>query len=210
MFFGLDYNIFNNTDEFITHFKKIIQMAKTLGAIRLVFGSPKNRYLPESIDINDAHIIFTNVMNQLALYAEQYDIIICLEPNAKEYNCNYINNIEEAIQMINKVNHRCFKMNYDSGNAQMEKDDYLYINNHVTKYISHSQISLPYLEEFRYINPHDYNHQTISKILQSHNEYISLEMKLVENYNDYIKNIENFLLIYGIDNTNIISSLNNH
>ena len=35
-------------------------------------------------------------------------------------------------------------------------------------------------------------------------------MKLVENYNDYIKNIENFLLIYSIDNTNIISSLNNH
>jgi hydroxypyruvate isomerase len=137
-------------------------------------------------------------MKELALYAEKYDVIICLEPNAKEYNCNYINNIKEAIQIIDKVNHKCFKMNYDSGNAQMEKDDYLYNNTDITKYIAHSQISLPYLAEFRSINYYDYNHQRISKILNNHNEYISLEIKLVEEYNNYIKNIELFVYIYGV------------
>jgi sugar phosphate isomerase/epimerase len=200
IFYGLDendYNVFINPDKFINHFKSIINYANVLEATRIVFGSPRHRRVPDNMPIDFANKQFIKVMHELAEYASHYNVIICLEPNAIEYRCNYITNITDAIYIINQVCHPNFQLNFDTGNAIMENDINKVVISDISNYILHSQVSLPFLEEIKDINDDDIVHNDISLSLQKIETHISLEMKEINKYSDFVKNIQKFISIYG-------------
>jgi len=188
-------NIFKNTSDIIQHIKKVIDIACQNNIKILVFGSPINRY------INDHTInyeqIATNFFYNIGTYCEDKNITLCIEPNSKKYNCNYLTNIRETEQIIRKINHPNIKMMIDLGNAILENDDLSYINN-IVDIIYHIHISQQYMADFT--NPHRDNHE-LKNILRNiqYDKKITLEMlnKSDDELSVLNNSILNFIDIYN-------------
>src|SRR5574344_150229 len=82
----------------LKYLKKIIDLAQKLDVKVLVFGSPKNRFIGD-IQKEEARKIAIDFFKELGDYAYSKDRYCCIEPNAKEYGCDFITNTDEAIEL---------------------------------------------------------------------------------------------------------------
>jgi sugar phosphate isomerase/epimerase len=197
IFFGVIDNVFTEETTFTEHFKTVIMCAGVLGAKRIVFGSPRNRVKPDNMPLDYADANFINVMRKLAIYARTYDVIICLEPNAVEYKCNYITHIDHAIHIVKSVDHANLKLNFDTGNALMSGELSVEKFMEVAPYVGHIQVSLPFLDELRKLSDYDEIHRALSDAFKKQECFVSLEMKQVAKYNQFIENISKFVWLYA-------------
>lgn len=193
IFYEKPYNVFEDTRAFIAHFKKVLIIARTLGASVIVFGSPKNRFIPEGLSEDDARVIFLEAMREVSKYAELNHVCVCIEPNAKDYGCNFINKLDEAKQIVKDIGSPYVKVNVDTGNLVME-DDILDID---SEYIGHVQVSEAHLAPLFSASENkisDDTHKLFSDRLCAHN--ISLEMKEVGE-DTFEENIKKFVRLYS-------------
>jgi sugar phosphate isomerase/epimerase/nucleoside-diphosphate-sugar epimerase len=197
VFFGVLFNVFTQEDAFTEHFKKVIKFAEILGAKKIVFGSPRNREKCDNISLEYANKQFARVMYSLAEYAEKADVIICIEPNAVEYKCNYINYLDHAVQIVKMVNHPNCMINYDTGNALMAGEFSVKKFEEICPYIGHIQVSMPFLDELRKVSSGGDVHTELSKIIKKTKLNVSLEMKQVEQYSYFLENIRKFVALYA-------------
>jgi sugar phosphate isomerase/epimerase len=198
-----DLNIFNqNNPLLLNHIKNIIDIAVKNNVKILVFGCPKNRRI--LYDDIDNKIIAVNFLKKLGKYCEDKNITICIEPNSKKYGCNFINTIDEALELISEVNSNNIKLMIDLGNIIMENDD-------ITKVIllkekiHHIHISQEYLDNFR--TPHISNSIFSYYIhtLLFYDKIITLEMliKDEDELDTILISLLNFINIYGINKSNL-------
>lgn len=193
IFYEKPFNVFEDPQSFIAHFKKVLTIARFLGASVIVFGSPKNRFVPAGLSQEDARQKFLQVMREVSKYAEVNRVCICIEPNAKDYGCNFINTIDEARQMVKDISSPFVKVNVDTGNLVMEYD----VLDIEAQYIGHVQVSESHLgpllssSENRIL---DETHKAFSERLGAHN--ISLEMKEVAE-DVFEDNIKKFVRLYS-------------
>ncbi len=138
-FYGVNAGLFTQREEFIAHFKKIIDIARVLGVRVLVFGSPKNRKVPDNMCLSDADDIAVKVFKEISAAAG--DVCVCIEHNAVEYGCNYINYVAEAVQLVEKIGRDNVKVNFDVGNAMMMNDS----GDCDCMAIGHIQVAAPFL-----------------------------------------------------------------
>lgn len=181
------YNIFNEyRNKTISYLKKIVELAKKLDVKVLVFGSPKNRYIKD-LTKKEANIKAISFFEEIADFSQKRDIIFCIEPNALEYNCNFINNTQEAIQIVKDVNSKGFGLHLDSAVMYLNKEDVLKSITDSINYLQHFHISEPFLKP---ITNGQVDHKKISGILKeiNYNKWVSIEMKKVEANN--MKNLE--------------------
>lgn len=181
------YNIFNEyRSKTINYIKTIIELAKKLDVKVLVFGSPKNRYIKD-LNKKEAYIKAISFFEEIADYSKKRDIIFCIEPNALEYNCNFINNTQEAIQVVKDVNSKGFGLHLDSAVMYLNKEDIIKSISDSINYLQHFHISEPFLQP---ITNRQVDHKKISEILKkiNYNKWVSIEMKKVETNN--LKNLE--------------------
>ena len=182
--FGLsDFNIFINTDFFIEHMKKIIDIAHKYNVNRLVFGSPKHRYSNSNTD----DIKFINIFRILGDYCNNKNIIICIEPNSRKYGCNFITTIKEANEIVNHINNKNVKVMIDTGNIMMENDDTSNIN---IINLYNVDISMPYLAN-EFIKQ-DY-HLRIKNILENDNYKYKYNLEMCNIYPDSVTEELNIL-----------------
>ena len=88
--------MFDDTREkLLDHLKTVIKYAKLLGARLIVFGSPKNRSYVGEYD-EDKKEIALNFFKNLNEMAQYHKITVCIEPNAREYGCNFLWNLRKA------------------------------------------------------------------------------------------------------------------
>lgn len=196
-----DYNIFNEKKDFLlNHLKNVIDSADNNNVKILVFGCPKNRKIIDS-DIDNITIAI-DFFKELGIYCENKNknIIICIEPNSKKYGCNFINTIDEALNLITKINSNNIKLMIDLGNCIMENDNFISICNLMNNdNIQHIHISQEFLNNFK--NPHNYNHYFSNYInnIMSYDKIITLEM-LINDENELdvlFISLINFINIYG-------------
>lgn len=179
-------NIFTDSrDKLLEHLKRVIDIAIKNNLKIIVFGCPKNR---KFINNEKPAIEF---FRELGNYCN--DIKICIEPNSKKYNCNYINNIEESIELVKKINHPNIRSMIDLGNAIMENDKKIY-ELFDSEYIHHIHISQEYLGDF--FNPHEENYKFSNFIKNKYNKIITLEM-LLNNYSKFKQSLINFIHLYS-------------
>lgn len=199
IFFGIDSNVFIDTSDFIKHFKYVLKIASYLGVKKIVFGSPKNRFKPSYMTIDEANFIFIKSICEILENTKKYNITICLEPNATDYGCNYITTIKEALYIIQEVNNVHFKLNLDIGNAKMMNDTF---DESIIEYVGHIQVSEPHLNEIKNCIHDSYYTNLITifprEILEKYNLYVSLEMKMLNNYKEFLPNIKKFVSMYGL------------
>jgi sugar phosphate isomerase/epimerase len=96
------FNIFNGKDSRINmllYLDVICKLGSNLGVKKLVFGSPKNR---DTNGLEEYKIkeIAQEFFLRLGDIAHKHGVVICLEPNPKEYSCNFMTNSLETLEIV--------------------------------------------------------------------------------------------------------------
>jgi sugar phosphate isomerase/epimerase len=196
-----ELNIFNdNSRELLIHLQKIIDKGLENGVKILVFGCPRNRKIKDNSNKKENDEIFIDFFRELGRYCENKNITICIEPNSKKYNCNFINKIEEAGEIVKNINHHNIKMMVDIGNAIMEDDDLqkMYEYKDIIYNIDVAQESMVSFDKVMYIDKHYDFKNILSKI--NYKNKINLEMIINNNENELEilrGSLNNFIKIYS-------------
>lgn len=197
LFGKAELKIFDESrNDTLVYLKKIIDLAQKLDVKVLVFGSPKNRFVGD-IEKNEAYTIAIDFFKELGEYAYSKDRCFCIEPNAKEYGCDFITNTDEAIQLVKDVNSKGFRLHIDSAVMSMNRENIKESLLEALPYTEHFHISEPFLE---LITINKTNHEEFAATLKSLNydKWVSIEMKnnlltsnveAVKNSLECIKNI---------------------
>lgn len=159
----------------LEYLKKNIDLAQKLDVKVLVFGSPKNRLIGNMLKV-EARKIAIDFFKELGDYAHSKERYFCIEPNAKEYGCDFITNTDEAIELVVDVNSKGFRLHIDSAVMAMNSED---IEKNLKKALpctEHFHISEPFLE---LITNNKTNHKDFAKTLKNlnYNKWVSIEMK---------------------------------
>lgn len=172
---------------FIKHFKNIIHLAHRLKIPNLVFGSPKNKNIPDKMIKKDAINLFVKIFRILAREAKKFNIIISLESNPRIYGSNFLNDIYETHKLVKLVNRKNIKLILDTGELLVNKN--ININKIIKRtinQINHVHISEPYLDKIKNV----IFFKNIIALLKKHKykKWISIEMRNTKKNNFF--NIE--------------------
>lgn len=128
----------------LEYLKKIIRLASWLGAGPLVFGSPKNR-LKAEMSMSQAMDLATVFFRELGDYAAERSCCLVIEANPAAYGCDFIQNLDEALTLVNRTDSPGFGLHLDAGELQMNVEDVAgFIARHPER-IAHVHISEPML-----------------------------------------------------------------
>jgi len=171
-------NIFGNVEvkkSTFEYLKKIIFIGGQLGAKALVFGSPNNRKRG-TIPINTAIEIAAKFFCELGDVAKLNNTNFCIEPNPPSYNCDFIQNVTDAINFLKIVDHPNVQLNLDIGVMTINEEEYEKFIDLAFNYIAHIHISEPGLAV---IGKSGTNHKKIAEHLKNigYDKWISIEMR---------------------------------
>ncbi len=110
LFYGKDYNLFHQTDQFIEHFKSVIEFSNLLECKYLVFGSPRNRRIGD-LSIQDGNQIFINTFKKIAEFNKE--VTIGIETNPMYYNCDYLCSYYDVKNILQQINKENIKFHFD-------------------------------------------------------------------------------------------------
>jgi D-psicose/D-tagatose/L-ribulose 3-epimerase len=190
-----EMNIFTSKESRLNtlhYLREMIRVSAQLGAGVIVFGSPKNRDIG-SMKINQAMDIAEDFFYEIGEISQKYNIFFCLEPNPKEYGTNFANTTEEAISIIERVNHPNFMLHLDSGAMTVNKEDYVEAITKGFKYVKHFHISERNLHP---LSLDEVDHKKIAKILKKikYKDWVSIEMR-GNNDQSNTRNVESALAL---------------
>jgi D-psicose/D-tagatose/L-ribulose 3-epimerase len=86
----------------LEYLRWIMAMAARLGAKPLVFGSPKNRQRG-NMPMSEAEEIAAKFFAEAGAAAEEEGVLLCIEPNAKEYGCDFLVTTQETLEFLKRV-----------------------------------------------------------------------------------------------------------
>ena len=98
----------------LDHLSAVIDLAATIGATNLVFGSPRNRSRG-ALDHKTADAIAERFFRQLAGRAADRGVNILIEPNPPAYGCDFLVDARETIAFVERVNVAGLGVHLDSG-----------------------------------------------------------------------------------------------
>ena len=138
------FGSFKTRKNLLDHLKKMTDLCVDLGGRSLSFGSPNNR-LKGKLSLDKAISIASPLFLELAEYAKLVNVIVCIEPVSTFYNCDFINNTKECIQLIETVQHSNFKLLLDTGTLISNQEDFNKIIEKYIHLIAHIHINDPQL-----------------------------------------------------------------
>lgn len=174
--------IFGNKDRrnaTLTYLEKMVRVSAQLGAEAIVFGSPKNR---NRVNVNKtkALSIASDFFFKIATISKKYNVFFCIEPNPIEYGTNFINNTDEAVELVRNVSHPNFKLHLDSGTMTVNGENVEKAITNGFPYLRHFHISEKILGP---IGKGKTDHKKIANILRTLNykHWVCIEMRGMEN-----------------------------
>lgn len=162
--------------ETIEYLKRFLRLAGWMGAHKLVFGSPKNRQR-KGMSLQKATDIAVTVFEELAVEARSNDVVLCLEPNAPAYNCDFITNAREGAELVRRVGDAGFQLHLDTACMALSGDDFTSSIIDSGDILSHFHASSPMLATVE--RRDDVDHVAAAAALKSINydDLVSIEMK---------------------------------
>lgn len=191
--YGRDENIFDGR-VLINYLKEAITFAGELGINNLVFGSPKNRILPQDFP----HKQVISIFKELGDFAKEHQTTFSIEANPEIYGGNFILTTYDAIKLIKEVNSPNFKLNLDLGTVIENQENLQEILSENLNLINHIHLSEPYLNS---VIIHEDYYLTMRNYLKNYRGFVSIEMK---NLNNIMKVKEVMLNVreYFVDDIN--------
>lgn len=177
IWYGRQEKLFGSNEErcvLLEYTKRAVDFAVAIGCKNLVFGCPRNRNLSEDADAGVAIDFF----KELGDYADSKGTVIGMEANPVIYNTNYINRTIDALELIEQVNSKGFKLNLDIGTVIQNEESISQLAKKVD-IINHIHISEPGLKPIKERELHS----ELKKLLAAEHYcgFISIEMGKVDN-----------------------------
>ena len=159
--------------DYLTH---VGQLLAVCGGQPAVFGAPKNRLVPTSMPQEEADHIAEEFFADLAMRGAHLGVCFCLEPNPREYGCNYLTHVSDVVRIVRKVNSPGLLLQIDAGELAMNSEEIEQIVAEHHDIIGHVHISQPMLGDFE--SPWA-GHTTLAAALRKagYNGLASVEMK---------------------------------
>jgi len=183
IWYGRTENIFASKEQreaLVQYTKKAIDFAEIIGCGNLVFGCPRNRSYEAGMDISVADEFF----GVLGDYAYEHGTVIAMEANPPIYNTNYCNTTGSAVELVQRVDSKGFKINLDIG-TMIENKESVECLFGKTELINHVHISEPGLMAVVKRDIHKEVAELLSK--EKYNRYVSMEIKAQDEI-DTVKN----------------------
>ena len=180
MLFGRgDLTIFDSSDvrdRTREHLERFIDLAGWMGAGRLVFGSPRNRRVPDSMEAAQAFDIAVDFFRALGDRATAAGTIFCIEPNPEIYDCNFVTTAEEGALLVDAVDKSGFGLHLDAAGMTLSGDDPLVSIESFGGVLRHFHASAPQLGD---LEDAVVDHASAAKGLRSvgYRGVVSIEMR---------------------------------
>lgn len=173
-----DLEIFGSSgarEALMRHSKHVVNLAASVGAKFIVWGSPKQRST-HGQSYSSCFDIAVTFFKHLGKYSYERDVIIVFEPNAKEYGCDFCYNATQAATLVRAVETRGFRLHLDTANMHLAGDDIADTIMKNADILAHVQISEPFLGNFHSPNV---NHAEVSRLLcqVGYKGHVSIEMR---------------------------------
>lgn len=180
IWYGISNKVFGDKEDrdyLVSYSKRAIDFASKIGCSNLVFGSPKNRCIPNELSKGKVAEIENSFWGEIAKYAASKDTYFAIEANPVIYNTNYINYSIEAFELVRNVTNTGLAVNYDLGCVIYNSEDLKVLEDNISL-VNHIHISEPGLATIAKRDLHD----KLSKMLYEldYQNYVSIEMSKVE------------------------------
>lgn len=138
-------NVFGSPESqarLLAHLAAVCRIGAGLGALRLVFGSPKNR---DRSGLNDEETLAIAIpfFRRLGDIAQASGVTICLEPNPTCYGANFMTTSADTAQVVKCVAHPAIQMQLDTGALTTNRENSLAILRDCAALIGHVHASEP-------------------------------------------------------------------
>lgn len=133
-----------NRQETFEYMSKFLALAGSMGAKKLVFGSPKNRQRGD-MSLDEANAIAQKFFYDLGEVAAANGVVLCLEPNAPQYNCDFITTAAEGDALVRLVDSKGFGLHLDTACMMLAGDDMGQSIRNSKDILEHFHISAPML-----------------------------------------------------------------
>lgn len=110
-------------DELMGVSRSFIELAGRMGVSRVVFGSPKNRVVPEGMMQSTAWEIALDTFDTIATHAENEGVVFCIEPNPPAYGCNFVTRASEGAALVRAIDRPGFQLHLDAAGMTLAQDD---------------------------------------------------------------------------------------
>lgn len=101
-----------NEADILAYVDKVFARAREAGLTMIIWGSGGSRRVPEGFDNAEAKRQFISIAKKIAPIASKYDIVLALE-NLNRTETNFINSVEEALEIVKAVNHKNLRLCVD-------------------------------------------------------------------------------------------------
>ncbi|MCR4264088.1 MAG: sugar phosphate isomerase/epimerase, partial [Candidatus Roizmanbacteria bacterium] len=149
LFGHADLKLFDDTSSrkrMYDYLAKIIELASSLEIQSLVFGSPKNRIIPDGMSETNARDIAFDFFNSLGYVAQKHHVFICIEANPQSYGTNFLNTTDEVVRFIKDLAHPHIRLQLDIGAMTVNNEEYQSTINKAIPFTQHLHISEPDLQ----------------------------------------------------------------
>jgi len=174
-----DLKLFESVDlrnELAHYMEEFLHLAGDMGAKKLVFGSPKNRQRGR-LNPREADVIARDFFSSLGRIAEKYGTILCIEPNAPQYSCDYITTANEGATLVRSVDADGFGLHLDTACMTLAGDDMVTAINDNIGILKHFHVSAPMLD--RVYDRDDVDYRAAAQALHDtkYDGMVSIEMR---------------------------------
>jgi sugar phosphate isomerase/epimerase len=159
----------------IAHLTHVAELAASMGAGNVVLGAPKQRQRG-NLSYDEAMERAAGVLHELAERFDGFGTCLCIEPNPRRYDCDFIVNADEGAELVRRVGHRGFGLHLDAAAMFLEGDELPEVWRRVGALVRHFHISEPDLGDFRAPQvPHGVNLGFLEQI--EYGGWCSVEMR---------------------------------
>ena len=155
---------------------RFIELAGMLGAQRLVFGSPKNRIVPETMSATEANALAVDTFSTLGVVAANSGTCFCIEPNPRAYGCNFVTTASEGLDLVRQVAHPGFRLHLDAAGMTLAGDTVGDAVRAAGAELRHFHASAPHLGQ---LEDAEVDHASAAGALRGigYDGYVSIEMR---------------------------------
>jgi sugar phosphate isomerase/epimerase len=163
--------------ELAEYLKRVIRLAGWLGAGPLVFGSPKNR-ARSGLEKNAAMEMAAHFFHELGQAAQAAGCCLTIEPNPTEYGCDFVTTMDEAAELVRRVDSPGVRLQLDAGELAMNQEDLVRVITEHFPLIHHVHASEPMLGCLTAGANLEFHREIGHRLRELHYEgFVTIEMK---------------------------------
>jgi len=127
------FNTQSQREQCCDYLKNMIEICADVKGKVLVLGAAGNRKKGDLL-YEEVFSISVTFFDSIAKICEKHGLFFCLEPLASIYGCDFINTVQEAVELVRAVNHPNFRLMADTGS--------MFLNDELPKTVIKTHIDL--------------------------------------------------------------------